>query len=101
MHSVRSDCIMTRSRPGLGEKVRTFPANVLMPLYFSYPRDFLAAQLRPFNIQLVSQSSVHGVSENDGQAQTPDQCDGVEEVGIARTGVDPEMVKGRTQNSGV
>lgn len=62
-----------------------------------YPPNVLALQLRPFHVQLVSQSSEEGVSNDDRDAKTPDKCDGIEEVGVARAGVDPQVVEGRSE----
>lgn len=62
-----------------------------------YPANFFALKLRPLHVQLISQSCIQGVTQDDGKAQTPDQGDGIKEVGISRAGIYPQMVEGRAK----
>ena len=48
-----------------------------------------ALHLRPVYLPLIAHDGEQSVPNKDCQTQTPDQCDGIEEVGIARAGVDP------------
>jgi hypothetical protein len=61
---------------------------------FLYPANLLALKLRSFHVQLISQSGIHGVTQDDGKTQTPDEGDGIKKVCIARAGIYPQMVEG-------
>ena len=63
----------------------------------SYASNFFADHLWPLHFPLVSKYSEKSVSDENRQTETPHKRDGVEEVGIARTGIDPEVMKGRSE----
>ena len=61
----------------------------------------LALHLGPLHLPLVPQHGKQRVAHNDRQAQAPDQGDGVEEVGVAGAGVDPEVIEGGAEEGSV
>ena len=63
--------------------------------------DQLALHLWPFGLELVPQHGEYRICHDDGKPEAPDQGDGIEEVGIARSCIDPEVVEGRTQQGGI
>ena len=44
-------------------------------------------------LPLIPESGVHRICQKYQQRQAPDQCDGVKEVGISRSCVDPKVVE--------
>lgn len=65
----------------------------------SNPPNISPLHLRPFHFPLISQSRIYRIGHDDRQAKTPDESDGVEEIGVARAGVDPEIVKSGAEES--
>jgi hypothetical protein len=64
------------------------------------PRN-LAHSLGPLGLPLIPQSSVDKVRLQDQQSQVPHQGDGIEEVGVAAAGVQPQVVESWAQQGGV
>lgn len=62
---------------------------------------FFAPQLGVIMLPFVSKSREDSVRQQYRKAKAPDQSNGVEEVGVARAGVNPEMIERGTQESGV
>lgn len=58
-----------------------------------YLSDVLALHLRPLNLPLVSEYCEERIRNNLRQAETPDERDGIEEVGVAGTCIYPEIVE--------
>ena len=63
--------------------------------------DIFALHLRPLHLPFVSKYSEKRIRNDLGQPETPDKGDGIEEVGVARTCVYPEIVEGRAQQGRV
>ena len=55
----------------------------------------LALQLRSLGLRLIPNDCMQQISYEDDESETPHERDGVEEVCVARAGVDPEVVEGR------
>lgn len=55
----------------------------------------LALHPGPLSLPLVPQRRVHQIRLEDQQRQVPHQRDGVEEVGVAAAGVQPQVVERR------
>ena len=76
-----------------------------MPYEFAvrclYLPHILAFHLRPLELPFISEDSKEGVCQYKHKTETPNEGDGVEKVRIAGAGVDPEMVKGRPEESSV
>ena len=58
-----------------------------------YLPNVLALHLRPFNLQFISKQCKKGVGDDLREAETPDESDGVEKVGVAGAGIYPEVVE--------
>lgn len=72
-----------------------------MPVLSSdLPRN-LAHSLGPLSLPLIPQSSVDKVRLQDQQSQVPHQRDGVEEIGVAAAGVQPQVVESRAEQGRV
>lgn len=59
----------------------------------SNPPNIHPLHLGPFNFPLISQRGIERVSDDDRQAKAPDESNSVEEIGVAGTGVDPQVVE--------
>lgn len=59
-----------------------------------YLSDVFALHLGPLNLPFVSEYGEERIRNNLGQAEAPDERDGIEEVGVAGTCVYPEVVEG-------
>ena len=66
-----------------------------------YLSDVFALHLRPLDLPFVAEDGEERIRYDFGQAETPDEGDGVEEVRVAGTGVDPEVVEGWAQQGRV
>ena len=62
-----------------------------------YLSDVFALHFRPLDLPFVSEHREEGIRNNLGQAETPDEGYGIEEVGVAGTCVYPEIVEGRAE----
>lgn len=61
----------------------------------------LALRPGPLGLPLVPQRRIHQIGLEDQQREIPHQRDGVEEVGVAAAGVQPQVVERRAQERGV
>lgn len=52
-------------------------------------------------LPFVSEDSKDAIGEEDGESQTPDERDGVKEVGVTGPCVDPQVVEGWAEETGV
>ena len=59
----------------------------------SYTTDVHALHVWTLDLPFVPQNGEESIADQDGQTKTPDQGDGVEEVGVTRPGIDPKVVK--------
>lgn len=50
---------------------------------------------------LIPQTGIDEIRLQNQQREIPDEGDGVEEIGVAAAGVDPEVVERRAQKRGV
>ena len=68
---------------------------------YLYLSDVFALHVRPLNLPFVPEYCEERIRNDLGQAETPDERDGIEEVGVARTCIYPEIVEGRAQQGRV
>ena len=64
------------------------------------PRHF-PHRLRPLGFPLIAQRRIHEIRLENKQSQVPNQGNGVEEIGVAAAGVQPQVVESRTQECGI
>lgn len=62
-----------------------------------YLSDLFALCFGSVRLPLVPQDRIHCICQQDEKRKTPDQSDGVEEIGIPRARVNPEMMESRAQ----
>lgn len=60
-----------------------------------YLPDIFAFHLRSLDLPLVSQDSKQRIGQDDRESQVPNQSDGIEEVGVARSSIYPQVIEGR------
>ena len=68
---------------------------------FLYLSDVFALHLWPLDLPFVTKYCKQRIRNNLGQTETPDKCDGIEKVCVARAGVYPEIVEGRSEQGRV
>ena len=68
---------------------------------YLYLSDLFAFHLRPLDLPFISKYREERIRNNLGQAETPDERDGIEEVGVAGTCIYPEIVEGRAEQGRV
>lgn len=62
-------------------------------------RDFFAFHLWSFLLKLISQHSIQQIRLEKDKGKAPHQRNGVEEVGVSRPNIDPNVVERRPQKS--
>jgi len=92
--SLRTTFSQNRSERGaifcVGIHLNFFPSFTLFCLvHLLYLYNILPLHFRSFCFPLVSENSKKCVCHDDCNGQTPHQCDGIEEVGVARASIDP------------
>jgi len=73
---------------------------ILVTDHSNLPRN-LSCSLWPLGFPFVPQSSVDKVRLQDQQGQVPHEGDGVEEIGVAAAGVQPQVVESWAEQGGV
>ncbi len=66
-----------------------------------YLSDVFVLHLRPLDFPFIAEHCEERIRHNLGQAKTPDERDGIEEVRVAGACVYPEIVEGRAQQGRV
>ena len=59
-----------------------------------YPLHSFSFHLWSLDLPLVTKNRKEHVPHQHRESQTPDQSDGIKEVGISRAGINPKMVEG-------
>lgn len=89
----KSNRLMPGQRPQTTPNPPSYLPNLLhLPLALDPP---------PLNLPLVPQTRIHGVRLNDQQRKIPDQSNGVEEIRVTATGIQPEVMKSRAEKATV
>ena len=79
----------TRERPGNFR----ISCHTVQSAGLSYASDFFPNHFGPFHLPLISEYGEESISDENGQTETPHKSDRVEEIGVARAGINPEVVE--------